>query len=423
MSDHPFTPALAEHLGGPDALAEHRRQSAARVEVEPLPTTDLEEWRYSRVDEVDLGRYHPAGAPAVAAPPAGMLADRDEIPERSATVLVRNGVVVSIDVDQALVARGLRISRLSEMPELLDGFGSTVGSGDVFVAMNGAFAPDPVVVDVPAGMVVPHPIVIAEWVDDELVAAFPRILIRAGDDSHAGVVEWSGSDPEIEALVVPVIELDLGRSSRLAFTSVQHLGPRMIQIGRQASTVGQEATLTMAHAAIGGDYARLRFDCRLEGRGATGDLAALYFGDGDHLHDLRTFQVHRAQDTTSDLLFKGAVDDSAHAVYTGLIRITKDGRGSNATQSNRIVKLSSDAWAESVPNLEIENNDVRCSHASAVGPIDADQRFYLESRGVPPDAAERLVVNGFFEEVLDAIRIPEVESRLRHEVAAKLGSR
>jgi Fe-S cluster assembly protein SufD len=422
MSEHPFTPALADRLGGPDALAEHRRVSAARVEVEPFPTVELEEWRYSRVDEIDLSRYHPAGAPTVAAPPPGLLADRDQVPERSATVLVRNGLVVSIDVDESLAAKGLRVGRLSEMPELVDGFGSTVGPGDAFVAMNGAFAPDPVVVDVPAGMVVPKPIVIAEWIDDELVAAFPRVLVRSGDDSDASIVEWSGSDLDLEALVVPVIELDLGRSSRLAFTSVQHLGPRMTQIGRQASTVGQEATLTMAHAALGGDYARLRFDCRLDGRGATGDLAALYFGDGDHLHDLRTFQVHRAQDTTSDLLFKGAVDDSAHAVYTGLIRITKDGRGSNATQSNRIVKLSPDAWAESVPNLEIENNDVRCSHASAVGPIDADQRFYLESRGVPPEAAERLVVNGFFEDVLETIRIPEVESRLRREVAAKLGS-
>jgi Fe-S cluster assembly protein SufD len=421
MSEHPFTPALAEGLGGPDALAEHRSRSAARVEVEPFPTTDLEEWRYSRVDEIDLNRYHPAGAPPVAALPEGLLADRDEIEARSGTVLVRNGLVVAIDVDEVLASRGLRIGRLAELPELGDALGATVGDGDVFVALNGAFAPDPLVIDVPAGMVVPEPIVVAEWIDDDGVAAFPRLLVRMGADSQAAVVEWSGSD-DVEALVVPVVELDLARSSRLAFTSVQHLAPRMIQLGRHASTVGQEATLAMAHAALGGDYARLRFDCRLDGRGATGDLAALYFGDGDHLHDLRTFQVHRAPDTTSDLLFKGAVDDSAHAVYTGLIRITKDGRGSNATQSNRIVKLSPDAWAESVPNLEIEHNDVRCSHASAVGPIDADQRFYLESRGVPPEAAERLVVNGFFEEVLDAIRIPQVEARLRREVAARLGA-
>ena len=200
----------------------------------------------------------------------------------------------------------------------------------------------------------------------------------------------------------------------------------MHQIARVVGTVGQEATLRIGHAALGGDYARMRFDCRLEGRGATGDLAALYFGDGDQMHDLRTYQQHLAPDTTSDLLFKGALDDRAHAVYTGLIRIGTNGRGSKATQTNRIVKLSPDAWAESVPNLEIDHNDVKCSHASAVGPIDADQRFYLESRGVPPEAAERLVVNGFFEEVLDTFAVSgsgvaPVIQHLRGLIVAKLG--
>ena len=124
--------------------------------------------------------------------------------------------------------------------------------------------------------------------------------------------------------------------------------------------------------------------------------------------DLRTFQEHRAPDTTSNLLFKGGVSDHSHSVYTGLIRILPDGRGSNAFQTNRNLKLSEHAWAESVPNLEIENNDVHCSHASTVGPVDEDQRFYLESRGVPTRAAERLIVGGFFDEVLDAFPVAAV---------------
>ncbi|HQF96744.1 MAG TPA: SufD family Fe-S cluster assembly protein, partial [Microthrixaceae bacterium] len=165
-----------------------------------------------------------------------------------------------------------------------------------------------------------------------------------------------------------------------------------------------------------------RFDCRLVGRGATGRMSALYLGDGDQMHDLRTFQTHEARDTTSDLLFKGALDDRAHAVYTGMIRVDHEGQGSNANQTNRVIKLSDDAWAESVPNLEINHNDVRCSHATAVGPIDEDQRFYLESRGVPPEAAERLVVNGFFEEVLDTISVAPVVELVRPLIAEKLGT-
>ena len=164
---------------------------------------------------------------------------------------------------------------------------------------------------------------------------------------------------------------------------------------------------------MGGDYARSRVDCRLTGRGATGNLRAAYFGEGDQMLDFRTFQDHLAPDTTSDLLFKGAVAGTSRSVYTGLIHVAKEARGTNAFQTNRNVKLSDGAWAESVPNLEIENNDVHCSHASTVGPIDEDQRFYLESRGVPPEAAERLIVAGFFAEVLEQTADPGAGRRSR----------
>jgi Fe-S cluster assembly protein SufD len=145
------------------------------------------------------------------------------------------------------------------------------------------------------------------------------------------------------------------------------------------------------------------------GRGASADLLSIYYGDGDQTLDFRTFQDHVAPDCTSDLLFKGVVDDRSRSVYSGLIKVRPTARGTNAFQTNRNVKLSEDAWAESVPNLEIENNDVRCSHASTVGPIDEDQRFYLESRGVPTDVAERLIVSGFLGEVVE--RLPVVAAR------------
>src|SRR3954462_14147106 len=129
--------------------------------------------------------------------------------------------------------------------------------------------------------------------------------------------------------------------------------------------------------------------------------------------DFRTFQDHAAPDTTSNLLFKGAVGDSSRSVYTGLIHVRKNARGTNAFQTNRNIKLSDGAWAESVPNLEIENNDVHCSHASTVGPVDEDQRFYLESRGVPTEVAERLIVAGFFAEVLEQLAVQSVVPLVR----------
>jgi Fe-S cluster assembly protein SufD len=146
----------------------------------------------------------------------------------------------------------------------------------------------------------------------------------------------------------------------------------------------------------------------------------VYFGEGDQMLDFRTFQDHRAPDTSSNLLFKGAVGGKSRSVYTGLIKVEKDARGTNAFQTNRNLKLSEHAWAESVPNLEIENNDVHCSHASTVGPVDEEQRFYLESRGVPTAVAERLIVAGFFEEVLADLPAAGVAGELRRLVQDRL---
>jgi Fe-S cluster assembly protein SufD len=239
------------------------------------------------------------------------------------------------------------------------------------------------------------------------------------------VVERHSGGPGAGAdiLTVPLTELRVARGGRLNHVVVQDLGLRAWQIGTLVAEVGQEAHLSSTVAGFGGDYARQRTDCRLVGRGASCDLNAVYFGEGDQTLDFRTFQDHVAQDTSSNLLFKGAVAGRSHSVYTGLIRVGKGARGSNALQTNRNIKLSDGAWAESVPNLEIENNDVRCSHASAVGPVDEEQRFYLESRGIPSAVAERLIVIGFFDEVLAQLPAPAWRPGLRAEIVAKLDRR
>lgn len=381
-----------------------------------LPTAELEEWRYSRVGDLDLGRYTVVDAPATGTAPAGALvALRAMFPAPSTVVSLSEGRVTGIEFDPTGASAGLSIEiveRGATRPL------SSVPSPDAFDELNDS-ASDVVVIDIAAGSTIPGPIVVIGHVATSGVLSCPRVLVRAGADSDATVIEWSGS-ADVDALVVPVTELDLAPSARLRHVGVQMLGSATWQIGRLAAKVGQSATLRCFHVALGGSYARLRFDIDLTGRGAHGEVSAIYFGDGDQMHDLRTFQRHDARDTTSNLLFKGAVAGSAHAVYTGLIRIDETAAGSNADQSNRIVKLSPDTWAESVPNLEIHNNDVHCSHASAVGPIDPDQRFYLESRGVPPMIAERLVVAGFFGEVIESIGVAEIAGPIIDEVSARL---
>ena len=343
------------------------------------------------------------------------------LPERSATVVVRNGVVVHAHIAPADEAKGLYAGRLVDGPTGDVALGSVAGDGpDVFAALNDARMADPVLVSVPAGITIERPVVIVDWVDADGSSVYPRLVVRVGVDADVKVLDWHGSD-DVAALVSPVIELDVARAARLGYLNVQLRGPRVWQVASQLSQVDADATLTSAQAGLGGEYARTRTDCHLVGRGATGNLEALYFGQRDQTLDFRTFQQHAAPDTTSNLLFKGAVDDHSRSVYTGLIKVEKEARGTNAFQTNRNLKLSEHAWAESVPNLEIETNDVRCSHASTVGPIDIEQRFYLESRGVPTDVAERLVVAGFFAEVLEDLPVdavaPLVEAAIEERLA------
>jgi Fe-S cluster assembly protein SufD len=385
-------------------------------------------WRYSRIDDLDLDDFRPAtggSAPGAWAPEAGV-PERlrpllDATQERAALVVARNGRIVQAEVRDDLAAKGVRAERIGEADA--DVLGAAVDRApDVFLGFNDAFLAEPVVVRVPPGVAVDAPVVVAHLTEGEGVAAFPRLVVDAGDDSEVSVfeIQASGAEP---GLVVPVTEIAVGRAARVGHLTVQQLGLATWQLGLQVASVEAEASLRTTTVGFGGDYARLRTDCRMVGRGATGELDAVYFGEGDQTLDFRTFQDHVAPDCTSNLLFKGAVGGRSRSVYTGMIRVGKDARGTNAFQTNRNVKLSDGAWAESVPNLVIENNDVRCSHASAVGPIDEEQRFYLESRGVPTDEAERLIVSGFFDEVLGRAPVRAVVPLLRSTIGAKFERR
>ncbi len=418
MASETFTPDLARSLDGPAWLRARRERAAEAAATIEAPTSELEEWRYSRIGDLRLGQYRPLGADAdastgsVPVPAAALIASLGEL---AGVVVVHNGRVVDVQVGDVAVRAGVHFGRASDDTEGVLGATGTEPT-DLFAAYNDAFSADPVLLRVPGGRSIEQPFAVVSYLDAEGAVVFPRLSIQAGEDSEFGVIEAHLS-ADVDALVVPVTEVSVAAAARVRHSGLQDLGSRVWQLGSLVGDVGQSATFSSGVAALGGSYARLRLDCHLSGRGATGNLAAVYFGDGEQMLDLRTFQEHRAADTTSNLLFKGAVADRSHSVYTGLIRIQPEGRGTNAFQTNRNLKLSDDAWAESVPNLEIENNDVHCSHASTVGPVDEDQRFYLESRGVPRTAADRLIVAGFFDEVLDALPVPQLAPAVRARIA------
>lgn len=418
-----FPPQASSELDGPTWLRTRRADAMVALGEWDLPTTDLEEWRYSRIRDLHPERFPLLGAAAegaaipgqVPVPAAAIIA---ELGELAGVVVVHNGVAVRVELAAELEGTGVVFGPAGDGDESVLG-AAIEQAPDAFALLNDAFAPTPVVLSVPRSTTVDLPFAVVSYTDVDGGVAFPRLSVLAGENSELSVVEVALS-ADVEALVAPVTELAVGNAARVSHSSLQDLGPRVWQIASVVATVGQDATLRSSSAALGGDYARQRTDCRLIGRGAHGDLSSVYFGEREQMLDLRTFQEHRAPDTTSNLLFKGAVGDHSHSVYTGLIRIKPEARGTNAVQTNRNLKLSEHAWAESVPNLEIENNDVHCSHASTVGPVDEDQRFYLESRGVPTAVADRLIVGGFFDEVLDGLPVPQLAESVRNRLDVRL---
>ncbi len=419
-----FTPQDASALPGPAWLTARRAAAAERFAAISLPTESEEIWRYSRISQLDLSEFSPVRATTGATVTPGIPPELEAVVAaagaHAAVLVVRNGAVSYAEIDPSLAGQGLYVGDVADLPNGDDLLGSVAQSTtDAFTELNTAFLPGAAVVHVPSGLAVEHPVLVLHWFSGDGAAAFPRTIIQAAADSEVTIVEHQAS-ADVRLLVDPVVEIEVADAARVRYLNVQTLGRRVWQVGYQASRVGRDATLQSSVVALGGDYARVRTDSVIVGRGGSSYLTALYFADGDRMHDFRTVQDHAGPSSTSDLLFKGAVQDHGRSVYSGLIRVRKEAVGTNAFQTNRNLVLSEGASAESVPNLEIETNDVRCSHASAVGPIDEDQLYYLESRGVPPDAAARLIVLGFFSEVLDRLPTPALLGTIRRAVADRL---
>jgi Fe-S cluster assembly protein SufD len=374
------------------SLSLSARSAGARsaLATMPLPTDAEEVWRYSRVGEISFADF--AGSAA-----AG---DRTKIRfvEQKGLTVTQGGV------ESAAVG--------TLLPD----------ATDAFALASIAYLADVTLIEVGAGVSVTEPIHLDRRVVSSGAIVGTRLVISVGAQAECTVIERLSSD-DVASLVLPMTEIRLAQGARLRYITVQELGASARQIAMTVCETAADATLSTMAVALGGSYARLRNDARITGKGAHNELLAVYFGEGNQMHDFRTTQDHIAPKSTSELVFKGAVKDSSRSVYSGLIRIGEDARGTVANQTNRNLLLSPDAGAESVPNLEIENNDVKCSHASAVGPIDEDHRYYLESRGVPSDVAERLIVLGFFAELLERIPDPELRAELSASVTAKFDRR
>jgi Fe-S cluster assembly protein SufD len=343
-------------------------------------------------------------------------------------VLVHGGRVIASTLSRANNGNGngngaptaLSFGPAGEVGASADMLGSVQRGGDALVRLNDAFMIDPVFVDVAAGATVEAPVLVVHWCEPD-VAAFPRTCVRAGEGATVSVVEvFAGPDGDARSLVVPVTELSADGGASVSYVSLQVLPDSAWSIARLAACGGGDSSVRTFTVGLGAAYDRIRADVTVDGRDARSEILSAYLGDGAQVHDIRTLQDHAAPKTTSELLCQGAVAGRSRSVYSGLIRVHRGAVRSDARQTNHNLVLDEGAHADSVPNLDILENDVKCSHASTVGPVDEDQRYYIESRGVEPEVAEGLIVQGFFDAIIDRGPVPAATALLEREVHTRL---
>lgn len=411
-----FTVERATALPGPAWLRARRAAAAERFVAAPMPDPDDELWRYTPIKDLDLARFSAAPPSAEAPSPGNSFAAG--VSARDGLVVVVDGALVSVELSDTAKAAGVTVTTAgADDPSLLE-----VPDRDVLGDLHDAFVADVVTITVPKGVALLQPIVVVQAASGGGAASFPHLVVEAGEASEVTVLDHWTSAGDGSAYVGPVVELRSAATANVRYVQVQELGPETWSTGHLLVQPGRDATTKAWLAALGGKYARLYIDAQLAEQAATAEIAGVYFGEDDQVHDFRSLQDHKATRTKSDFLLKGAVVDESHAVYTGMIRVHEGAKATESFLANRNLVLADGAHVDSVPNLEIVNeNDIKsCGHAAATGPVDEEHVFYLESRGVPTDVAQRLIVFGFFDDVISGVPVPEVREPLRAAISKKL---
>lgn len=425
--------ALAQRAGDPGWLADRRLDAFHRFESLAWPDPSIEAWRYTNLDAFDLDEFRPGMGehPVVDAPAkihADVQAQMTIAGQRSGQAVQVDADMVHVSADPALAAKGVIIASLSQAAtdheELVRehlGSAGVTESDEKFQTLTHAFAGAGLFVYVPAGVDVPLPIRSFRYITAAGRAAFSRVLIVAEESASVTVIEHLRS-PHLSAaaLSASTTEIHARQAANVSVLTVQDYGPTVWHLATTRGVIDRDATVRTLAATLGGKFSRSVVESILRGTGAYSEMLGVYFGDSAQHFDNRSLQEHIAPNTKSDLYYKGALKGRSTSVYSGLIHIAKEAQGTNAWQGNRNLILSEHSKADSIPYLEIEANDVRCAHGASVGPPDEDVLFYLNSRGLDAVAAERLVVKGFFQEVLDRVGVPEVRDLLEAAVEAEL---
>ncbi len=417
----------------PEWLKERRLHAWSVYERTPMPTRRLEEWRYTdlsrmlKLDRMSLlpwSERHFSVGDAPTALTSAMRSDQ----EASGQVIDLDGSVAQVDLDAGLGSKGVILTSLraavAEHPSLLEEFlaaeASPAESGK-FQSLNAALWTDGIFLRVPRGVRMELPVRVSRWISEPGRALFSRTLILAEEGSRVSFVdEVQSPNFEEQTLVSSAVEVFAQAGAQVQFVSLQRMGRGAFHLSQQCTLADNDSTLDTLNVSLGASVARVDLNAKLRGTGANSNMLGLYFGGDDQHFDHNTRQDHLAPHSKSDLLYKGALDGKARAVFRGIIKVHRGAQQTDAYQTNRNLLLSEDARAESLPNLEIEADDVRCSHGASVGQLDQEHLFYLMSRGLSRPQAERLVVMGFLGEVLSRLPLGGVVKRVSAIIEERL---
>jgi Fe-S cluster assembly protein SufD len=388
---------MSEDLGEPGWLAERRLEAWDLFEKLDLPDPKSEEWRYTDVRGFDFDRFE---APQ----------PRSSAPEVSADLAARGVIAVDFTVAASRYSDLLRSHFFTDVPV----------DEHKFTALHGALHSDGVLFYVPAGVEVEVPLQVMRRVD-EGGSTFPHTTVVVEENAMLTLVDvFSSEGVDKPSLCSSVVEVEARRGATVNYISLQQWGRNVSHFQTQRFTGYRDSTVRSLAVNLGSGFARTQVESVLKGEGSFSEMLGLYFADSDQHFAQRTLQSHNAQHATSDLLYKGALKERSRSEYSGLIKVMKDAQGTDAYQANRNLVLSEDALARSIPQLEIEANEVRCTHGATVSPVEEEHLFYLMSRGIDRVTAQKLVVFGFFGDVLDRIRVPAVREGLSRAIAAKV---
>lgn len=380
---------MASAATEPAWLEERRREGASRADGLELPHPKAKGWEFTDLSELDLDAFAGGGAAV-----DGLLAGTED------------GVIVMPLADAAEAHPDLVADRL----------GAVVPADDIFTARNDARWRDGVFVYVPSGVRLTErlQLTIHGSAGDEVEW---RALIVLEDGAEAEVWERYSSDGP--GLFNGVVELIVGDGSNLRYVCEQDISDEGWVFATQRAEIGRDAHLDWVALGFGSARGKVRMETKLAGRGSSAKVTGAYAGIGDQHLDYDTTQEHAAPDTVSDLAFRGVLGGSSTAVWRGMIRVDKDAQHTDAFQESRNLLLSPDSHADAIPGLEIEADDVRCTHAAAVAQVDAEQLYYLRSRGLSEEDAKRLVIDGFLQELVERT----TEGPIRDALASALERR